>query len=108
MVQKARHGTTYKRYRFASKFSLSLEMASRLLFFATSIPLIFLLPIPYVAIFAISLRFIVINICFKTAINKLQERGIWLFMMFFDIVSPVLYLAIYLKRKFTPKRQQWS
>jgi hypothetical protein len=83
-------------------------MASRLLFFATCIPLIFLLPIPYIALGALFVRLVVIAACFKAGINKLQERGLWFPMIMFDIVSPVLYLAFYLKRKFTPKRQQWS
>lgn len=106
--QKTRHGLTFKRYRAGSKLALSTEMASRLLFFATCIPLIFLLPIPYVALGALFVRLVVIAACFKAGINKLQERGLWFPMIMFDIVSPVLYLAFYLKRKFTPKRQQWS
>lgn len=105
--QKIRHGTTYKRYRLSTKISLSVEMASRLLFFALAILLTFILPIPYVGLAALLLRFIVINICFKAAINKLQERGLWMPMLLFDIISPFLYLTIFLKRKFTPKLQQW-
>lgn len=105
--QKVRHGSTYKHYKLGSKFNLSMEMVSRLVFWASSIASIFLLPIFYIGISAILLRFIVIAICYKVAINKLQERGLWIPSMLFDIISPVLYLAIYLKRKFTPKRQQW-
>jgi Glycosyltransferases, probably involved in cell wall biogenesis len=106
--QKTRHGSTFKRYRFGSKISLSLEMMSRLAFLTTAIALIFLLPIPYIALGFIFIRLVIVAICFKAGINKLQEKGLWFPMILFDIISPVLYLAFYLKRKFTPKRQQWS
>lgn len=106
--QKMRHGTTYKHYRFGSKVSLSLEMFSRIAFLATAVAMVFMLPIPYIALGFIFVRLVTIAICFKTGINKLQEKGLWFSMILFDIISPVLYLAFYLKRKFTPKRQQWS
>ncbi|TCN72992.1 glycosyltransferase [Acetobacteroides hydrogenigenes] len=106
--QKTRHGTTYKHYRFASKANLAIEMISRLAFLATAVALAVLMPIPYIALGFIFVRIIIVATCFKTSINKLQEYGLWFPMILFDIISPVLYLAIYLKRKFTPKRQQWS
>jgi glycosyltransferase involved in cell wall biosynthesis len=106
--QKTRHGSTFNHYRFGSKFNISFEMISRIAFLATAIALIFLLPTPYIALGFIFVRLVAVTICFKTSINKLQEKGLWFPMILFDIISPVLYLAFYLKRKFTPKRQQWS
>lgn len=107
-LQKTRHGSTYREYSTKSKISLSLEMSSRLLFFASAIAAAILLPIVYVALGFIFIRLIIISISFKTGINRLEEKGLWMPMILFDIISPVLYLALYLKRKFTPKRQQWS
>jgi poly-beta-1,6-N-acetyl-D-glucosamine synthase len=106
--QKTRHGSTFKHYRFGSKISISLEMISRIMFLSTAIALIFLLSIPYIALGFIFVRLVTVTICFKTSINKLQEKELWFPMILFDIISPVLYLAFYLKRKFTSKRQQWS
>lgn len=106
--QKTRHVSTYKHYRLGSKVGLSLEMISRIAFIGIAITSIFLLPIPYIALGFIFVRLITIAICFKKGINKLQENGLWFTMILFDIISPVLYLVLYLKRKFTPKRQQWS
>jgi len=106
--QKTRHVSTFKYYRLGSKINLSLEMASRIAFLSTAAALIVLLPSPYIALGFIFIRFIAVAICFKKGINKLQEKGIWFTMILFDIVSPILYLVLYLKQKFTPKRQQWS
>lgn len=110
ILQKTRHGSTYKRYTLKSKFLLSTEMVSRLIFFMLTIVLTVLLPYPLqlLPVGIAGLRLITIAISFKAGICKLKEKGLWLPMLLFDIISPVLYLALYLKRKITPKRQQWS
>lgn len=93
--QKRRHMTTAKHYRFGDKFILFVEPASRLAFYALlAVLLSFLYMWPVVAA-VFGIRLIVQIIVFTLIQQRLDERGMLPWSLFFDIVSPFINSAIY-------------
>lgn len=104
LFQKQRHLTTSPRYKLKHKFLLSLEPFSRILLLASFIASIFYNCYTGMAIFGFVLltKLIVLNFAQKT----LKEKDLFLFSLLFDIILPVLYLILHIKKLI--KQQEWK
>ena len=91
--QKKRHLSTWTHYRFGTKFSLSIELFSRLLFYAALIVAIYPFGLYIEAASAFALRLIVQLIIYKVNMIKLNERGFLFLIPIFDVVLPILNLS---------------
>ena len=107
--QKKRHLTTARYYKPGSKFLLLLEPASRVLFYATFILLVSNLYLwPFVAA-GFGVRLIVQIIVFLLSQEKLNEPGLLLYSLFFDIFSPFINGFVYLSNFMTsPGKHKWK
>lgn len=102
VMQKKRHLTTAPYYKLRDKILLITEPATRVLFYSAFIVLLsytFLWPF-VLAVF--SLRLTTQIIVFPRVMKKLNEPGLTLYSLFFDIFSPaingIVYLSNTLKR----------
>jgi glycosyltransferase involved in cell wall biosynthesis len=107
--QKKRHFTTAPYYKFRDKILLMLEPLSRVTFYTSFIVLLsFTFMWPY-ALAVFGVRLIVQLIVFILISKKLNETGIILFSLFFDIFSPIIYVPIYISKTFgKPGRNRWK
>lgn len=94
--QKKRHLDTGRYYRFATKFSLSLNAASALLFYvAFVVSLVFAFhPIQNIDLIIVGSLFLVrslsLIIIFANVCKKLNEKGLAWMVLFFDLIFVVL------------------
>ncbi len=106
VLQKARHFTTWKHYRFLHKLLLGGELFSRVLFYAGLIfafafgisagyPLSFL-------VFMLIIQYTVIGLAAK----RLGEKGVAVFAPLFDILMPFVHLRISIAGMFIRKRKK--
>ncbi len=94
--QKKRHFTTAPYYKMRDKMLLFTEPASRVIFYATLVlSLIYPVFWPY-ALAAFSIRLLTMIITLSKAHKKLNEKGILIYSLIFDIFSPVIHGTIYL------------
>ena len=107
--QKKRHFTTAPHYKLRDKILLLAEPLTRLLFYSALILLLsFTFLWPYV-LAAFGVRLIVQVFVFILISKKLNEPGIILFSLFFDIFSPLIYTLIYLSNTFSkPGKKRWK
>lgn len=96
IIQKKRHLTTAPYYKFRDKFFLLMEPATRLFFYSSFIVLLcFTFQWLYVlAVFG--LRLIIQIIVFALVQKKLNEPGLILYSLIFDIFSPVINSIVFL------------
>jgi cellulose synthase/poly-beta-1,6-N-acetylglucosamine synthase-like glycosyltransferase len=96
ILQKKRHLTTAPYYKFRDKFLLITEPLTRLLFYVSFIILLcFRFLWPWVlAVFAI--RLIAQIAVFTLVQKKLNEPGLLVYLLFFDIFSPLINSLIFL------------
>lgn len=107
--QKSRHFTTARYYKLKHKAILIAEPASRVMFYLLFIILAlseYLIPFT-VTIFAV--RLIVQTTIVSFACRKLEEKGMTVYSLFFDIFSPlingVIYISNYINR---PGKNRWK
>jgi cellulose synthase/poly-beta-1,6-N-acetylglucosamine synthase-like glycosyltransferase len=96
ILQKKRHFTTAPYYKFRDKFLLITEPLSRLLFYVSFIVLLcfkFLWPWA-LAVFVV--RLIAQIVVFTLVQKKLNEPGLLVYLLFFDIFSPLINSLIFL------------
>jgi cellulose synthase/poly-beta-1,6-N-acetylglucosamine synthase-like glycosyltransferase len=93
--QKRRHLTTARYYKFGNRLLLFIEPLSRTFFYVSlAILLAYELLLPYVAsVFGI--RLIIQVIVLALVRKKLQEPGLVLYSLFFDIFSPLITGIVY-------------
>jgi len=107
--QKKRHLTTAPYYKFRDKIVLIIESLSRGLFYSALIVLLsigFLWPF-VLAVFGLRLitQIIVVSLVQK----KLNEPGIIIYSLIFDIFSPVINSIVYLSNKGSkPEKNKWK
>jgi len=109
ITQKKRHLTTAPYYKFRDKILLITEPASRVLFYTSSIILLsYLFLWPYVvAIFGI--RLLTQIIVFNKVSKKLNEPGIVIYSLFFDIFSPVINSLVFIAgSRNRPGNNRWK
>jgi glycosyltransferase involved in cell wall biosynthesis len=96
ITQKKRHLTTAPYYKFRDKILLITEPLTRVLYYTSIIILLSYLYLwPYVvAIFGI--RLLVQILVFNSVRKKLNEPGIVIYSLFFDIFSPVINSLVYI------------
>lgn len=107
--QKKRHFTTAPHYKFRDKLLLMIEPFTRVIFYSSLILLLsFTWLWPFVlAVFVV--RLIVQLIVFFLISKKLNESGIILFSLFFDIFSPLFYTSIYISNTISkPGKYRWK
>jgi len=96
MAQKKRHLTTAKYYKSRDKLILITEPVTRILFLSA---LVVLLSFTFLWPFVISvfvIRLITQYFIFKLIQEKLNEPGMVVYSLFFDIFSPVMNSIVYL------------
>jgi len=107
VIQKRRHITTSKRYRFSSKVLLGGEILSRLLFFGTSIALVALLYYPWVVASVVLLRWIIQLSIIKGVMNQLNEKKLLLLSLLYDFYSLFFYARLSLLNILNPRNSTW-
>jgi cellulose synthase/poly-beta-1,6-N-acetylglucosamine synthase-like glycosyltransferase len=96
LTQKKRHLTTGPYYKFMDKLLLITEPFTRIIFYSSFIALLafsFLLPI---VLSVFGLRIIIQIIVFTLVSKKLNEKGMLVYSLFFDIFSPIINTIVYL------------
>lgn len=107
--QKKRHITTARYYRQSDKLRLIAEPFSRILFYASFIILISNLYLWEYVLIIFGIRMIIQTIIITLTRKKLNEGGLGVFPLFFDIFSPLINGSIYIINMFTrPGRQKWK
>ena len=108
-AQKKRHLTTARYYKSGDKVLLLLEPASRMLFCVSTIILLlhsFLWPV-VAGIFG--LRLLTQIVVFTLTAKKLNEKGLVVFSLFFDIFSPLMNVIVYVSNILNRSgRNQWK
>jgi poly-beta-1,6-N-acetyl-D-glucosamine synthase len=96
VIQKKRHLTTAPYYKLRDKLLLITESLTRIMLYASFIVLLsFSFMMPFViGIFA--LRLITQIIVISLAQKKLNEPGLLIYSLFFDILSPVINFIIFI------------
>jgi glycosyltransferase involved in cell wall biosynthesis len=106
---KKRHLTTAPYYKLRDKLLLITEPVTRLFFYSAFIALLsFTFLWPYVlAVFGI--RLLVQIIIFAMVQKKLNEPGLIIYSLFFDIFSPVINGIVYLSNiRIRPGKNRWK
>lgn len=107
-IQKRRHFSTSKYYKFKHKFLLGLEPLSRILFYFLTIILIVKTNwlIIVCSLFLIRMLLFIVNL--KIISKKLNEQGLIILGMFFDIFFPILNFLIYFSGLFSTNKKRWK
>jgi glycosyltransferase involved in cell wall biosynthesis len=94
--QKRRHLTTGFYYKALHRFLISLEVVSREFFYLGIIVLLSFWKLPGYLLALLLSRWIVYLWVTKLTMRRLQEKGIWLFSLIYDLAMPILtgYLMI--------------
>ncbi len=107
--QKKRHMMTARYYKSGDKFRLITEPFTRILFYVSFIILLSNLFLWQYVLIIYGLRLIVQIIVTSLAQKRLNEPGISVFSLFFDIFSPVINSAIYISNILTrPGKNTWK
>ena len=107
--QKKRHMMTARYYNPGDKFRLVTEPITRILFYVSFIILLSNLFLWHYVLAIFGLRLIIQTIVISLTQKRLNERGIEVFSLFFDIFSPVINSAIYTSNIFTrPAKNTWK
>jgi len=109
ITQKKRHLTTAPYYKFRDKFLLIVEPLTRIIFYSAFIILLsFIFLWPWV-LFVFMLRIIIQIIVFTLVQKKLNEPGLLTYLLFFDIISPVINGIIFLSNiRSRSVKSQWK
>jgi len=106
--QKRRHLSTSPKYRTGIKVWLGLEPFSKLLFWCAGILLLlnqnYLMVVGGIMLF----RLLITSIILKIAMNRLNERKIFLLSFVYDLFSPLYTGVLLLANSLTKKRSKWN
>jgi len=94
--QKKRHFTTAPLYRLKHKLLLSLEPFTRLIFYISFIILVTKGFSPAATISVFGSRLLAQSVVFTMGCRRLNEKGIVIISIFFDIFSPLINSSIYI------------
>lgn len=104
--QKLRHYTTAKYYKTKHKFLLGLYSFTQFLFY----PLLFITAFLYdwrLALAGLALRWLVLGFVFYKAMNKMNEKDLWSWFIFFDLWM-VIYYILFLPALWRKPRRSWN
>ena len=109
IIQKKRHLTTAPYYKFRDKFLLITEPLTRIIFYVSFIVLLsFTYLWPWVLAIFLT-RLITQIIVFPSIQKKLNEPGLFGYLIFFDIFSPIINSIIYLSStRSKPGKNRWK
>lgn len=105
--QKRRHVTTAKHYNTSTKFRLLLLNLSQYLFFISFIALLVLQYQIYTIISLFILRAVIQMRIFKTSMEKLDEKDLFLFSPLFEMFLMFFYPLVTLSNFFL-KKNKWT
>lgn len=108
IAQKRRHLTTSPYYRGGIKFMLTLEPLSRMLFWILAIVLLSINFFPIVIGSMLAFRLILVNVVLKIAMNRLNERKIFILSLIYDLFSPIFFGTLMLANRVTLKHNKWK
>lgn len=97
--QKRRHLTTGIHYRAFHRFLIGLEIVSRVLFYITLIVLLSFWKFPGYLFILLLFRWIMHLWIFKLTMKRFNEKGLWLFSIFYDLFMPAISGFLMLKTK---------
>lgn len=106
--QKKRHYSTNRLYKSAHKFLLSLEPASRLLFYASLIVLMFSPGYRLWVLMIFGLRMLIQLFVIKKTMVKLNEKNLLLISLLFDFISLFINLGLLISSRTRPSNYQWK
>jgi glycosyltransferase involved in cell wall biosynthesis len=106
--QKRRHLTTSPKYRKGIKFWLGFEPFSRMLFWSAGIMLLINQNYLIIVVGLLLLRLLVTSIIIKIAMNRLNEKKIFLLSLVYDLFSPIFTGALLLANRLTQKPRKWN
>jgi poly-beta-1,6-N-acetyl-D-glucosamine synthase len=106
--QKRRHLTTSPFYRGGIKFSLTLEPLTRILFWALGILLLIQNYFPIIIGAILLFRLLLVNVILKIAMNRLNERKIFILSLLYDLFSPLFIGTFMLANRVTLKQNKWK
>ncbi|MFP4555498.1 MAG: glycosyltransferase [Bacteroidales bacterium] len=107
LMQKKRHLTTSPHYKKGVKFLLGLEPLSRIIFWISGIILIGIQFYPYIIGGLILFRLIIMSVILKIAMNRLNERKIFLLSLLYDLFSPIFYSMLMVANRFKKTKKRW-
>ena len=108
IIQKKRHLTTAPYYKLRDKLLLTIEPASRIIFYASLIILLSTHTFWEFVLALFGLRFITQIFVFALTGKKLNEKGLVLYSLIFDIFSPLINGAIYISNSLSkPGKNRW-
>lgn len=108
-LQKKRHFTTAPLYKAKHKLLLATEPASRLLFYISFIVLLSFLYLWIWLLVIFGIRLVIQLTVMLTCQRKLNEPGIAVFSLFFDIFSPIINSAVLISNFISrPGKNQWK
>lgn len=108
VTQKRRHLTTSPKYRKGIKFWLGFEPFSRMLFWSAGIMLLINQNFLIIVAGLLLLRLLVSSIIIKIAMNRLNEKKIFLLSLVYDLFSPIFTLTLLLANRLTQKPRKWN
>jgi poly-beta-1,6-N-acetyl-D-glucosamine synthase len=108
LKQKKRHFTTAGRYKSKHIFLLGFEPLTRLLFYTTFCYLLSLNIFSLLVLLIFILRMASQLVIVKLAMIRLNERGLLLWIVPFDLISLFINFRIYLSSKFRSNKVKWK
>ena len=104
--QKLRHYTTAKYYKTKHKFLLGLYSFTQFLFY----PLLIVTALLYdwrLALAGLALRWLILGFVFYKAMQKMNEKDLWSWFIFFDLWM-VIYYILFLPALWKKPRRSWN
>ena len=104
--QKLRHYTTAKYYKIKHKFLLGLYSFTQFLFY----PLLIVTALLYdwrLALAGLALRWLILGFVFYKAMQKMNEKDLWSWFIFFDLWM-VIYYILFLPALWRKPRRSWN
>jgi len=109
VTQKKRHLTTGPYYKIGDKLRLVTEPLFRMLFYTSFIIVISVLFLWKIALIIFGLRLVIQIIVLLLGQKKLNEPGLTLYSLFFDIFSPIINGIIFISNKGSrPGKNKWK
>lgn len=108
VIQKRRHLTTGKYYRFGDKWRLGAELISRLMFYLSLILALIFIPKPWLIVAIFGLRFLVQGLIINLSAKKLKQAHLVFTFWLFDIIMPILNAWMIYKNARNPKGIKWK
>ena len=104
--QKLRHYSTAKYYKTKHKFLLGLYSFTQFLFY----PLLIVTALLYdwrLALAGLALRWLILGFVFYKAMQKMNEKDLWSWFIFFDLWM-VIYYILFLPALWRKPRRSWN